>query len=134
MDEQHKKEIREKFLRAARKAVSKPRKTNFQTLATYVPKVVHKRLQREKNDEPECEVLRGVVLFTGNFQDHSCNATLFFERELMLCARITDISGFTHLTEKLTRKGPEGVELLTSILNTYFGKLISIINSFNGGL
>ncbi len=32
-----------------------------------------------------------------------------------------DISGFTPLTERLSQGGPQGVEELSRLLNTYFG-------------
>ncbi len=43
-----------------------------------------------------------------------------------------DISGFTRLSERLAEKGARGVEDLTRILNTYFGRLIEIIHAHGG--
>ena len=43
-----------------------------------------------------------------------------------------DISGFTPLTEALARKGAEGPEELTRILNGYFTRMIAIIESEGG--
>jgi len=43
-----------------------------------------------------------------------------------------DISGFTPLTERLSAKGPVGAEELTLALNSYFGELIQIVNSYGG--
>lgn len=43
-----------------------------------------------------------------------------------------DISGFTPLTELLARRGAEGPEELTRLLNTYFSALISIIEQGGG--
>eukprot|EP00960_Hanusia_phi_P072566 767819-Hanusia_phi.AAC.1 len=43
-----------------------------------------------------------------------------------------DILGFTALTEGLAKRGAEGVEKITQILNTYFSVLIDIVHS-NGG-
>lgn len=43
-----------------------------------------------------------------------------------------DISGFTALTERLTRQGPEGAERLTTLLNSYFGSLIALIDEHGG--
>lgn len=43
-----------------------------------------------------------------------------------------DISGFSSLTEKLSAKGPEGVEELTRYLNDYFNQIIKKIRE-NGG-
>ena len=48
------------------------------------------------------------------------------------CVFFADISGFTAITEQLVEQGPEGVEILTDLLNDYFGQLIDLINS-NGG-
>ncbi|MGI8551133.1 MAG: AAA family ATPase, partial [Dehalococcoidia bacterium] len=55
------------------------------------------------------------------------------ESEPFLAATFfVDISGFTALTERLARQGSEGVETLNQILNTYFGRLIRLINSHGG--
>ena len=37
---------------------------------------------------------------------------------------IADITGFTKLTEELSKKGPSGVELLTKCMNNFFSKVI----------
>ena len=36
---------------------------------------------------------------------------------------IADITGFTKLTEELSKKGPSGVELLTKCMNNFFSKV-----------
>ncbi|MFQ5436175.1 MAG: adenylate/guanylate cyclase domain-containing protein, partial [Anaerolineae bacterium] len=38
-----------------------------------------------------------------------------------------DVSGFTPLAEALAQKGPEGAEALTRVLNTYFSRMITLI-------
>ena len=43
-----------------------------------------------------------------------------------------DISGFTKITEELSRSGKEGAEILTDIINSLFSPLINIIYD-NGG-
>ena len=43
-----------------------------------------------------------------------------------------DISGFTALTEQLSRRGPEGAEELTRLLNMYFGGIIDAIEVAGG--
>jgi predicted ATPase/class 3 adenylate cyclase len=43
-----------------------------------------------------------------------------------------DVSGFTALCERLAQRGPEGVEELTQVLNTYFGQLIDLITAHGG--
>lgn len=43
-----------------------------------------------------------------------------------------DISGFTALTERLTRKGPLGAENLSHALNEYFGKLVDVVRAGGG--
>lgn len=45
-----------------------------------------------------------------------------------------DISGFTVLTERLTRRGTEGVEDLSHLLNAYFGQLIDIVLDGGGDI
>eukprot|EP00163_Fabomonas_tropica_P031912 TRINITY_DN777_c0_g2_i1.p1 TRINITY_DN777_c0_g2~~TRINITY_DN777_c0_g2_i1.p1 ORF type:complete len:1257 (-),score=310.59 TRINITY_DN777_c0_g2_i1:2230-6000(-) len=51
-----------------------------------------------------------------------------------MCLMFADISGFTALTETLTREGGVGLELLTSHLNAYFGDIIDIISSSGGDI
>jgi class 3 adenylate cyclase/tetratricopeptide (TPR) repeat protein len=43
-----------------------------------------------------------------------------------------DISGFTALTEQLSKRGPEGAEELTRLLNMYFGRIIDAIELAGG--
>jgi predicted ATPase/class 3 adenylate cyclase len=43
-----------------------------------------------------------------------------------------DVSGFTPLTEALAQKGSEGPEELTRLLNNYFSRMISLIESEGG--
>ncbi len=43
-----------------------------------------------------------------------------------------DISGFTHLTDMLSRHGPDGSEELTSLLNLYFTHMIALLKRFGG--
>jgi len=47
-------------------------------------------------------------------------------------ALFADISGFTELTDMLARRGSEGAEQLSSILNDYFGELIGLITGHGG--
>lgn len=46
---------------------------------------------------------------------------------------IADITGFTKLTEELSKKGPSGVELLTKCMNNFFSKVVLLPSfpSFN---
>lgn len=53
--------------------------------------------------------------------------------ERFQCAvMFADISGFTPLTERLATRGAAGAEQLTSILNAYFTRLISIVRGHDG--
>ncbi len=45
---------------------------------------------------------------------------------------LMDISGFTSLSERLGKLGKRGTEELTKILNSYFGRMLSIIREFDG--
>ena len=47
-------------------------------------------------------------------------------------ALFADISGFTSITEQLVARGPQGVEMLSRILNDYFGKLTRQIADHGG--
>jgi class 3 adenylate cyclase len=81
----------------------------LETLVSYVPRRLLRRSARGEvaAPEPGFEVFSGALLFV-------------------------DISGFTDLTERLARKGPGGTEELTSILNSYFGRLLDLISDHGG--
>src|SRR5437762_1402015 len=83
--------------------------TNREDLAPFVPSFVLKRLASHPASRASA------------YADPSCAAVLF-----------ADISGFTALSERLTTRGPEGVEELTQVLNVYFGKLIEVIAAHGG--
>jgi len=78
-------------------------------LASYVPKLIQQRVIADPApiESPVAEDMQAAILFA-------------------------DISGFTHLTERLAEKGPTGVESLARILNEYFGQLIDIIHDYGG--
>lgn len=46
----------------------------------------------------------------------------------------SDVSGFTQLSEKLARHGPDGIERLTTHLNAYFSRMLDILAQSNGVL
>lgn len=81
----------------------------LQTLASYVPQHILTRLTTNPHllQEPSSETFTGVLLFA-------------------------DISGFTPLTERLSQRGPAGIEKLKGLLNDYFGKLISVVRQYGG--
>ena len=43
-----------------------------------------------------------------------------FDGAVLIC----DITGFTQLTEQLSKQGPSGVEQLTKCMNNYFTKVL----------
>ncbi|XRB02771.1 adenylate [Pycnococcus provasolii] len=45
---------------------------------------------------------------------------------------LADISGFTPLTEKLSKRGSRGVEMLTKCINAYFSAAIEIVHRHGG--
>lgn len=45
---------------------------------------------------------------------------------------IADVTGFTKLTENLSKKGTSGVELLTKCINSFFSKVIDLVLQFEG--
>ncbi|KNC53377.1 AAA ATPase [Thecamonas trahens ATCC 50062] len=51
-----------------------------------------------------------------------------FDGAVVFC----DIAGFTPLTEKYAREGPDGAEKLVSFLNQYFGRLIRMVHEHGG--
>lgn len=61
-----KEEVREKFLRAAHKAVVQKKKTSIlENLASYIPTCVYKKLQAYRRNEADIDSGKGAVLFTG---------------------------------------------------------------------
>lgn len=48
------------------------------------------------------------------------------------CIALADISGFTPLTERMSKLGDEGMEQLSKTLNLYFGKMIDGIYKSSG--
>lgn len=48
-----------------------------------------------------------------------------FDGAVLIC----DITGFTQLTEQLSKQGPSGVEQLTKCMNNYFTKVRCCIGS-----
>lgn len=57
---------------------------------------------------------------------------LFQELDASLC--FVDISGFTNLSEKLSRRGRIGAEELTAVLNYVFGKMLELAYAQGGSL
>ena len=45
---------------------------------------------------------------------------------------LVDLVGFTTMTERFERRGPEGVELLTDALDQYFGAMVSEVSACGG--
>lgn len=86
-----------------------PGGAHAETLAAFVPPLVRERIARTAGpiEQAAVEEYDGAVL-------------------------LTDINGFTPLTERLDASGPEGVERLSRQLNAYFTRLIGIIESHGG--
>jgi class 3 adenylate cyclase/tetratricopeptide (TPR) repeat protein len=55
-----------------------------------------------------------------------------FSEVMPAAALFADISGFTSLSERLAARGGDGVEELTRILNSYFGRLIAVVTGHGG--
>ncbi|HNB53558.1 MAG TPA: adenylate/guanylate cyclase domain-containing protein, partial [Anaerolineales bacterium] len=83
----------------------------LETLASYVPHIIIHHLDAHPGGLSE------------PFSENHMAATLF-----------ADISGFTPLTERLARSGPDGAERLASILNDYFGTLINLVYEYGGDI
>lgn len=85
----------------------------LKTLASYVPALVVRRLEKDnlhlRPDAPEEERVTAAMLFA-------------------------DISGFTVLAERLAQRGPEGAEELSDFLNRTFDELITLIIALGGDI
>src|SRR5262245_15534631 len=67
-------------------------------------------------------------LITAHLEPTTAPAAERFPASLLF----VDISGFTPLVERLTRRGQDGVEELSRLLNTYFGELIDLVVLYGG--
>jgi class 3 adenylate cyclase/tetratricopeptide (TPR) repeat protein len=78
-------------------------------LLPYVPALISSQITKSRHfpEQPSTEKFKAASLFA-------------------------DISGFTSITEKLAAQGPQGVELLSRILNDYFGRLTCRIAEHGG--
>lgn len=81
----------------------------LEDLACYVPSLILRRMSADAGATmaPSTERFPAAVLFA-------------------------DLSGFTALTEHLTRHSPAGAEQLTGILDLYFGHLVGVVMSHGG--
>ncbi len=79
------------------------------TLASYVPALILRRLESDPTPiaAPTEERFPAAVLFT-------------------------DITGFTRLTERLAKQGLAGIEGLSQVLSTYFGRAIEVLTAHGG--
>ena len=55
-----------------------------------------------------------------------------FAKQMTAALLFVDMSGFTPLTERLSKRGLRGVEELSDHLNKYFGGMVQEINSHGG--
>ena len=81
----------------------------LETLNSYVPVIIRRRLAQNPQplQAPEYQAFEAAVLFA-------------------------DISGFTALAERLARRGPQGVEQISNLLNEYFGWWIDLVTAYGG--
>ena len=83
-----------------------------------------------RGDARLAEALAAYVppLVLGNLAHHSPPTAEAFPAIVLL----TDIAGFTALTESMDEAGPAGVEELSGLLNAYFTDLIDLIEAHGG--
>ncbi|PNH10372.1 Adenylate cyclase type 10, partial [Tetrabaena socialis] len=63
---------------------------------------------------------------------HARNAVTLTSVRTDAAVMIADVTGFTKLTEILSKKGTSGVELLTTCMNNYFTRAINMIMAYEG--
>ena len=83
----------------------------LKTVAAYVPPGIIRKILAEPAPTPPSDAESGAI-----------EAAILF----------ADVSGFTPLTEALAQKGAEGPEELTRLLNTYFSRMITLIEAESG--
>jgi len=82
----------------------------FERLATHLPTYVVEHVQRTAQvGVAQGEFVEGTLLFS-------------------------DVSGFTAMSEKLSRIGREGAEEITSLINRYFSAMLGILKAHSGQL
>ena len=87
---------------------------NGDLLASYVPGLLLRRLARE----PVAPSPERVLV-----AENTPAAALF-----------ADISGYTRLTEQLGRQGAPGIEVLSNLLNAFFGRVIERVRAHGGDI
>jgi len=76
--------------------------TDWQAVQPYLPNLLVETLQRHPNRTPPwIDPVEGTLV-------------------------LADISGFTPMSERLAQAGKEGAELLTGVINQYFGRMLDI--------
>lgn len=71
-------------------------------------------------------------LVADDILSHSGESPVGREQRFDAVALFADVSGFTMMSEALARFGRSGTEELTTILNSYFGPMIQLIESYGG--
>ncbi len=79
------------------------------------------------------ELLSYLPIFVRQYgQRHGSPINPPAEEQFQTVVLFADVSGFTALTEKLVKSGPDGVETLTECINAYFDRLITIVTDHGG--
>ncbi|GAX78249.1 hypothetical protein CEUSTIGMA_g5691.t1 [Chlamydomonas eustigma] len=97
------------------------------TLAPFVPKLLQHCIM---SDDARYNMFDSVE----SLEDLTSAATALKPSmiEIQAAIMVADIKGFTKLTEILSKRGSGGVELLTTCMNSYFARVISCIDTFDG--
>src|SRR5256885_11847263 len=64
--------------------------------------------------------------------EHPGESPVGWDRRMDVVALFADVSGFTPISEALSKVGKVGAEELTQILNSYFEPMIDLIQSYGG--
>lgn len=128
-------------------AEKRPFSPNVQTLAPYLPPDLYQQLLDQPNPPPNLvarciDQLKQLIDATTSHlplslvewvAEHPTPgvANGRFVQGTLLFA---DISGFTAMSEKLSRNGREGAEEVTSVVNRYFDVMLDILQQFDGQL
>src|SRR5436190_17933047 len=64
--------------------------------------------------------------------EHPGESPVGWERRVDVVTLFADVSGFTQISEALSKIGKVGAEELTQILNSYFEPMIDLIESYGG--
>jgi hypothetical protein len=114
-----------RFVRAVTHSAGSPSKSNLATTSS-----AHQRLSVDYDRNHDASALPTHPNYPSPW--HLDTEMKAESQAFQAAIAVADISGFTALTEVLTKTGPGGVELLTRCMNSYFAQVIDLVTLHGG--